>query len=628
MPTHFQAQAPAFLPDNPNLIIQDPNRKPLIDFLLRDFKIKDQTEHKFLILGNAGMGKTTFMINFISKLYREKINRPIKIIDLGDPGANEELDIFLKQPSEVLSKSVLLLDAYDEYTDIAFEIEALEKALIKILDNIWRVKHLVITCRINFFPNEFLEKGKFIDKQKKTLFKLKGEKRMHQLTALYVSPFSKKEIQQYLSKKYGWYNILKIKKANEIILNSHDLMSRPLLLSYIDDLMGKEYEYTFQQYETIIDKWIEREANKPRIDFDFSEEGDFRSQLYSFTEGIALNMYQNEAKRKGFFIPIKEIEEQKFWKKLQLNFKNESRKISKREAALKGLLVHDTIENRLRFAHRSILEYFIAKAVIDKKVSLDEFDVIKLNTGVKFLIEMIFELQIWEIIKDNHSKTKKQKVFNNRFNHEAIETSFNSIGVAYYRKNSYDLSIENYKKAIGINPKEAHFYNNLGDAYYELELYDSSIENIKKAIGINPKKALYYNNLGRAYHGKESYGLSIENFKKAIKLNPNDASYYNTLGWTYLTKDDLLEAKNILTQALSISSKSEHEYTTKNLGHYWLIKKETQKALEFYKKSKSSFKDKKIFFKKMNKNFEELNSLEKRISQELIEEVIKELEKE
>lgn len=40
-------------------------------------------------------------------------------------------------------------------------------------------------------------------------------------------------------------------------------MARPLLLSYIDDIVNEheEYEYAYQIYKTLIGKWIDREVH-------------------------------------------------------------------------------------------------------------------------------------------------------------------------------------------------------------------------------------------------------------------------------------------------------------------------------------------------------------------------------
>ena len=70
----------------------------------------------------------------------------------------------------------------------------------------------------------------------------------------------------------------------------------------------------------------------------------------------------------------------------------------------------------------------------------------------------------------------------------------------YYNQKKYrfelgsvgERAIENYNKAIELDPNDADAYNNRGLAYYYLEEYERAIEDYNKAIELNPNYA--YNN--------------------------------------------------------------------------------------------------------------------------------------
>ena len=49
---------------------------------------------------------------------------------------------------------------------------------------------------------------------------------------------------------------------------------------------------------------------------------------------------------------------------------------------------------------------------------------------------------------------------------------------------NYDLAIENYKKAVVINPNMYLAFNHLGITYAKKQQYDLAIEILKKAIEI------------------------------------------------------------------------------------------------------------------------------------------------
>ena len=69
---------------------------------------------------------------------------------------------------------------------------------------------------------------------------------------------------------------------------------------------------------------------------------------------------------------------------------------------------------------------------------------------------------------------------------------FGCAGIAYGEKGLYNREIEDYTKAIQINPKNAKAYNSRGTVYYSKGLYDKAIEDYTKAIQINPQYAEAY----------------------------------------------------------------------------------------------------------------------------------------
>ena len=56
----------------------------------------------------------------------------------------------------------------------------------------------------------------------------------------------------------------KRKQASQIAEKCKVLMARPLLLSYMDDLLDGNFEFKtiYEIYRVLIDKWLQREVNK------------------------------------------------------------------------------------------------------------------------------------------------------------------------------------------------------------------------------------------------------------------------------------------------------------------------------------------------------------------------------
>ena len=49
-----------------------------------------------------------------------------------------------------------------------------------------------------------------------------------------------------------------------------------------------------------------------------------------------------------------------------------------------------------------------------------------------------------------------------------------------------EAAVENYKKALSINPNLWQSYQNMAAIYFNAEQFDLALENIKKALEINP----------------------------------------------------------------------------------------------------------------------------------------------
>jgi tetratricopeptide (TPR) repeat protein len=59
--------------------------------------------------------------------------------------------------------------------------------------------------------------------------------------------------------------------------------------------------------------------------------------------------------------------------------------------------------------------------------------------------------------------------------------------------------------------------------------HDHAIDDYNKAIEINPKDAAAYYNRGNAYEKKGDKARAIADFSKAIEINPNDQDAKNSL---------------------------------------------------------------------------------------------------
>jgi tetratricopeptide (TPR) repeat protein len=128
-----------------------------------------------------------------------------------------------------------------------------------------------------------------------------------------------------------------------------------------------------------------------------------------------------------------------------------------------------------------------------------------------------------------------------------------AMGTCYQAKNDLDLAIENYKKAIGLDAKEATYKQTLKQATQlkAQPLVDSAIKkqttkdakgnfdlagaiaDYEAALRIDDDASTHMN-LGTAYQGIENYSRAANEYRRALQMDPKatvDCHYY--LGTIY-----------------------------------------------------------------------------------------------
>lgn len=358
----------------------------LSKLFLKQVLNKDKIQGKyFLILADSGMGKTSFLINLVLKYSNQfrwpwAIPRnPIKLIPLGSPHANESIkDIPNKE------ETILLLDAFDEDIEADNDYKSRLSELLKLT---WNFRIIVMTCRTQFFPvqlEEPYETGHFTY----------GDQREYKFQKVYISAFSKWDILFFLLKKYKIYNpinYIKLVKAHSIIKKSQSLMVRPMLLSHIDDLVksSKKYFYSYQIYEVLIDRWIQRESKKAGVKTKYGSIDTYSKLLYKFSKSLALDLFRKKESRGGYFISVKEgflIDGFSL-----MDFDKDYLEISDIEKRSKSLL-NRTADGIYKFSHRSIFEYFIAKEILDKGINYNETNFGDIDKAKVFYFEMVVDI--------------------------------------------------------------------------------------------------------------------------------------------------------------------------------------------------------------------------------------------
>ena len=151
-----------------------------------------------------------------------------------------------------------------------------------------------------------------------------------------------------------------------------------------------------------------------------------------------------------------------------------------------------------------------------------------------------------------------------------------------HRMDEYVQAIEQYQKAIKLNPNSYIYYNALGITHSELKQYKPAIEAYKNAIKLSTKTAQPHYNLGLLYLKQGAFPSAENSFKNAIDVDSNWTDAYIGLGDIYLKQGFLDKAENIFLKLTE--SKSDNLSGWSGLGQVYAKQK-------LYKQAKDAFKN-------------------------------------
>lgn len=347
------------------------NKMDLIDFFMKRFK--ERNKLCFLILADAGMGKTTFLVNLFLEYSGKWMNKKyrIKYVALGDPYADEYIAKCKDDGSYSKdgSRTILLLDAFDEDPRA---LDNYSKRFNELILNCRTFAKVIITSRTQFFPEEDKEKfSEYITLNDKNITTLAVAKK-------YIAPFSDNDVSKYLRSRYSskfrvlgtTFYLNDVRRiAEDICRKATNLVARPMLLENIGLIIsdGKKINYESDIYETLINSWIDRESRKQL--YKQPNVGVFKKEMNAFITHAAVHCYENFINGKGQFIESFMLEK---------IADDNSVELSKVDLSARSLLNRNS-KGRFKFSHKTILEYLLARYDVnelqpDKFIDFNSFD--------------------------------------------------------------------------------------------------------------------------------------------------------------------------------------------------------------------------------------------------------------
>jgi len=128
---------------------------------------------------------------------------------------------------------------------------------------------------------------------------------------------------------------------------------------------------------------------------------------------------------------------------------------------------------------------------------------------------------------------------------------YSYFGNYYDNKHLYDKAIEEFNKALQLDPNDGYALQGLANTYINLEDYENAIKYLSKYASFFPHDANPYHSIGNVYFKMGRLDQALENYKKALSIKANFHPSYFRIAFVYALKEDYNEAIKWLNELIS-----------------------------------------------------------------------------
>ncbi len=127
----------------------------------------------------------------------------------------------------------------------------------------------------------------------------------------------------------------------------------------------------------------------------------------------------------------------------------------------------------------------------------------------------------------------------------------------YEKQGDIDLAIQEYKKALKSDEKNAAIHLSLGAAYIKKKQISLAIEEINRAVALEPETVESHAILALLYFSQEKLSEAGKEYERALqnaaKLEPKNISIFKSLGILYLQQKNFKSAEETFLSIIGIS---------------------------------------------------------------------------
>ncbi len=159
----------------------------------------------------------------------------------------------------------------------------------------------------------------------------------------------------------------------------------------------------------------------------------------------------------------------------------------------------------------------------------------------------------------------------------------NNLGEALKRLGRLDEAIREFRITLKITPNSADVQYNLGEALRQAGQLAEAVEHLRRSIELKPGRADAHANLGAALAQQGKMAEAVEQFYAALKIDPNCVEAHNNLGVALARQQKFDEA--IRHYAAAIKVRPDYAKAHNNLGAALDAQGRLGEAIEEYREA-------------------------------------------
>jgi serine/threonine protein kinase/tetratricopeptide (TPR) repeat protein len=147
------------------------------------------------------------------------------------------------------------------------------------------------------------------------------------------------------------------------------------------------------------------------------------------------------------------------------------------------------------------------------------------------------------------------------------------LGYSYNTKKMFNEAIEEFNKALELDPNYGMAANMLAYAYADMGNFEKAIEYLKKYASMSPGDANPFDSMAEIYLKMGRLDEAIAKYEEALEVKPDFFMTQMSIGYIYALKENYHEAMKWIEQYIAMAPSSGGRavgFLWKGFYHYWL----------------------------------------------------------